>query len=281
MTKVVMIMIVAMTVTLLVRGIILHGKNADPAQIDVEELPFTETELEAKPYSGKIVVVDAGHGGNDPGKVGVNGTQEKDINLEIALLLKEELEAEGMTVVLTRQNDSGLYDENSSNKKMQDMRGRLAIIEESNADLVVSIHQNSFGDASVSGPQVFYYETSEKGGQAAKLLQDALNAELEIARPRVQKGNDNYYLLTKCSKVMVIAECGFLSNPDEEKLLNDKEYQERIVRALKAGICGYLDSVETQDTNETTEPNSEKETDGEIIPKELKGGENSVKEPVI
>ncbi len=244
MTKVVFIMIAAMAVALLVRGMILHGKGAADAQVRVEELPFTETELKTKPYSGKIVVVDAGHGGNDPGKVGVSGTLEKDINLEIALLLKEALEEEGITVVLTRQDDSGMYEENSSNKKMQDLRGRLAIIEESKADLVVSIHQNSFEDASVCGPQVFYYETSENGGQAAKLLQDALNDELENARPRTQKGNDNYYLLTKCSKVMVIAECGFLSNPGEEKLLNDKAYQERIVQALKTGICGYLDSME-------------------------------------
>lgn len=243
MKKVTIIMIAAMAVALLVRGIILHSKGAENAQTNVEELSFTETELEEKPYSGCIVVVDAGHGGNDPGKVGVNGTLEKDINLEIAMALKEELESEGMTVVLTRQNDIGLYDENSSNKKMQDMRGRLAIIEESKADLVVSIHQNSFGDSSVCGPQVFYYETSTKGELAAKLMQESLNEELEIAKPRTQKGNDNYYLLTKCSKVMIIAECGFLSNPEEEKLLNDGNYQKRLVEALKKGVCGYLDSV--------------------------------------
>ena len=243
MLKVTLIMIAAMAIALLMRGIILHSKGAQDTQVDIEDMPFTETELEEKPYSGCIVVVDAGHGGNDPGKVGVNGTLEKDINLELAMLLKAALEEEGITVVMTRQSDTGLYDENSSNKKMQDMKARLAMIEECKPDLVVSIHQNSFGDAKVFGPQVFYYEGSEKGTQAAKLLQDALNTKLEIARPRVQKANDNYYLLSKCSAVMVITECGFLSNPEEEKLLKDAEYQNRIVEALRQGICEYLDAV--------------------------------------
>lgn len=247
MKKMTIIMIAAMAVALLIRGIILHGKNAQDARVDIEDMPFTEIEQEVKAYSGCIVVVDAGHGGKDPGKVGANGTLEKDINLELAMMLKDALEEEGITVVMTRQTDMGLYDENSSNKKMQDMKARLAMIEECKPDLVVSIHQNSFGDASVRGPQVFYYEGSEKGAQAAKLMQDALNAELEIARPRVQKANDNYYLLTKCSAVMVIAECGFLSNPEEEMLLNDAEYQERMVEALRQGICGYLDTIKEND----------------------------------
>ena len=256
MTKVIFIMVAAMAVALLIRGIVLHSKNDKQAQTNVEELPFTEVEPEEKPYSGCIVVVDAGHGGKDPGKVGVNGTLEKDINLEIALLLKDELEGVGITVVLTRHDDSGLYDANSSNKKMQDMRARLSIIEESKADLVVSIHQNSFGDSSVRGPQVFYYETSENGANVAELVQNALNEDLKIARPRVQKGNDNYYLLTKCSKVMVIAECGFLSNAEEETLLNDTEYKQRIAEALKRGICEYLDSqrVAPLEMNEPEEP---------------------------
>lgn len=256
MTKVFFVMVAAMAVALLIRGIVLHSKNEKQARTDIEELPFTEVEPEEKTYSGCIVVVDAGHGGKDPGKVGVNGTLEKDVNLQIALLLRDALEKEGITVVLTRNDDSGLYDANSSNKKMQDMKARLSIIEESKADLVVSIHQNSFGDASVCGPQVFYYETSENGAGAAEYVQNALNDDLEIARPRMQKGNDNYYLLTKCSKVMVIAECGFLSNPEEENHLNDREYQQRIAEALKRGICEYLDSqrVAPLEMNEPEEP---------------------------
>ena len=255
MLKVVLVMAVAMALALLIRGILLHSKDKSPKPVTVEELSFTETELDSKPYSGAIVVIDAGHGGKDPGKVGANGTLEKDINLEIALLLKELLEEDGVTVVMTRQTDTGLYDENSSNKKMQDLKGRLALIEESRADLVVSIHQNSFSDASVCGPQVFYYEGSVQGESAATLVQSALNTELEITRPRMQKSNDNYFLLTRCSKIMIIAECGFLSNPTEEKMLNDKAYRQRLAEALRKGIYEYLDTV--------TEPKEGGQTDPE------------------
>ena len=254
MLKVVIVMIVAMAVALLIRGILLHSKNREQGPVTAEELSFTETELEPKPYSGMIIVIDAGHGGKDPGKVGANGTLEKDINLEIALLLKELLEEDGVTVVMTRQTDTGLYDENSSNKKMQDLKGRLAIIGESRADLVVSIHQNSFSDASVCGPQVFYYEGSKQGESAAMLVQNALNTELEIARPRTQKSNDNYFLLTRCSQIMIIAECGFLSNPDEEKLLNDKAYRQRIAEALRKGIYEYFDTVKEPKEGGQTDP---------------------------
>lgn len=242
MIKVILIFAIGIVCALFIREMILQNKKDTSLQLPGEDMPFTETEIEEQKYSGKIVVIDAGHGGVDPGKVGVNGAEEKDINLEIALFLKEMLEEDGVTVVMTRQNDSGLYDENSSNKKMQDLRGRLAIIDESRADLVVSVHQNSFSDSSVRGPQVFYYETSEEGALAAKCLQEAMNTQLEIAKPRVQKGNDNYYLLTKCAATMVIAECGFLSNPEEEKLLKDATYQEKVATAIKQGIYDYFDA---------------------------------------
>lgn len=102
------------------------------------------------------IVVDAGHGGIDPGKVGINNALEKDINLAIALKLQRNLEQSGVNVVMTRTDDSGLYEEGDSNKKVRDMKKRLSIIEEANPALTVSIHQNSNPDASVSGVQVFY-----------------------------------------------------------------------------------------------------------------------------
>ncbi len=254
MFKVVVVFGIGMLCALLIRGILLYSKKEEVRQPINGEVPEELPEIPR--YSGRIVVVDAGHGGNDPGKVGVNGSLEKDINLEIALLLKEVLEEEGITVVLTRHNDSGLYDENSDNKKMQDMRGRLAIIEESRADLVVSIHQNSFGDTTVKGPQVFYYETSEKGRVAAEYIQNILNEQLEIERPRVQKGNDNYFLLTRCAATMVIAECGFLSNPEEEALLLKEDYQERIANAIAEGIYQFFDKLmeEKAPENSMVEP---------------------------
>lgn len=241
MLKVILVFGLGITCALVIRGCLLQKREDTTKPLVGEEAPFQEMESVEKPYSGKIIVIDPGHGGVDPGKVGVKGTLEKDINLEISLLLKKALEEEGMTVVMTRQEDKGLYEESSSNKKMQDLKERLAIIDGCSPELVVSIHQNSYTDASVCGPQIFYHESSEKGAIAAGCLQKCMNEELEIARPRTEKANDNYYLLTKCEAVMVIAECGFLSNPKEEALLQKEEYQERIVKALKEGICTYFD----------------------------------------
>lgn len=191
-------------------------------------------------YAGKVIVLDAGHGGADPGKVGTGGLTEKEVNLTIALLLQEQLEAEGIEVVMTRTTDMSLGDQNAGNQKMEDLNTRVRLLEEAEADLAVSIHQNSFGDPSVSGPQVFYYTGSEEGERAAVCLQEALNSELQIAKPRVVKANDSYYLLKKTSGVLVIAECAFLSNPKEEALLRDTEYLMRVAEALKEGILAYL-----------------------------------------
>ena len=111
--------------------------------------------------SGRLcVVVDAGHGGDDPGKIGINGAPEKDINLQIAQKLKKYLEAEDVEVVLTRETEDGLYDAHASNKKVQDMKRRIEIIEKTDPVLTVSIHQNSYPEEYVHGAQVFYYTGS-------------------------------------------------------------------------------------------------------------------------
>ena len=109
------------------------------------------------------VVVDAGHGGDDPGKIGTAGTLEKEINLAIAKRLEALLKQADVAVVMTRTDNNGLYDENASGKKVQDMKRRVSMMEEAKADLAVSIHQNSYQDAGVHGPQVFYYESSVEG----------------------------------------------------------------------------------------------------------------------
>lgn len=109
-----------------------------------------------------VVMLDAGHGGNDPGKVGVDGSLEKDINIAITLKLKEYLEQSDVTVILTRENKGGLYKEKDSHKKMADMKERIRRIQEADPDIVVSIHQNSYHQEAISGGQVFYYTGSEK-----------------------------------------------------------------------------------------------------------------------
>lgn len=190
----------------------------------------------------RIVVIDVGHGGKDPGKVGVDQSLEKDINLAIALKLEAFLQQSDLTVVLTRREDMGLYDEDASNKKVQDMRRRVALIEELNADLVVSIHQNSYSDRSVRGPQCFFYANSKEGERIALTLQEQLNTGLKIQHPRDAKPNDSYYLLKKSSVPTVIAECGFLSSPEDAALLNDEIYQEKLAWNLYLGILQYFNA---------------------------------------
>ena len=187
-----------------------------------------------------VVVVDAGHGGTDPGKVGVDGSLEKDINLAVAERLKTYLEQDDVKVIMTRETDTGLYSETDSRKKMADMKKRCEIIEESGADLVVSIHQNSYHEESVSGGQVFYYKTSVRGKKLAQILQERFDYVLGDANKRQAKANDNYYLLLHVKEPIVIAECGFLSNREEAEKLETKEYQDRLAWTLHMGIMEYL-----------------------------------------
>ena len=167
--------------------------------------------------------------------------EEKGINLEISLLLKESLENAGYQVIMTRETDQGLYDTSSSSKKAQDMQRRIAFLEEKSPLLTVSIHQNSYQDPSVRGPQVFYYESSLKGKALAEKIQESLNTRLKVLRPRVVKGNTSYYLLKRSKGVLVIVECGFLTNPKEAELLKKKEYQKKVAEAVTEGIRKYIE----------------------------------------
>lgn len=191
--------------------------------------------------NSRTILVDVGHGGADPGMIGVGGLEEKGINLEIALKLKSVLEKKGFAVIMTRDQDEGLYDENSRNQKAQDMQRRIALIKECKPALCVSIHQNSYQDSSVYGPQVFYYEDSLQGKKMAELIQTELNTRLEVKRPREAKGNKTYYLLKRSESVLNIVECGFLTNPQEAELLQTEEYQQKVAEAVAEGICVYLE----------------------------------------
>lgn len=187
-----------------------------------------------------VVVVDAGHGGQDPGKVGVNDCLEKDVNLAIAFKVKELLEKNNVTVHMTRESDEGLYSENDTNKKVSDLNKRCNLIEEWGADIAVSIHQNSYSDGSVKGGQVFYYTSSEEG------LALAQNIQLELAavcgKTRQVKANKDYYMLLNVKCPIVIVECGFLSNWEEAEALVTEDYQQRIAEAVANGVMEYLDS---------------------------------------
>ncbi len=206
------------------------------------------THSDASSDDAYYVVIDAGHGDNDSGKVGVNGALEKDINLAISLKLKDLLEEQTIgthpvKVILTRGSDKILSDDNASNIKNSDMKNRAALIEKISPDLVISIHQNSFSDPNVSGPQVFYYSKSDDGMQIAQLLQNSLNEFLEPTSPRNAKANSDYYLLKKTPTPTVIVECGFLSNPSEADMLVSDTYQNKIAASLSSAIQEYLEGL--------------------------------------
>lgn len=197
---------------------------------------LTDREGKEKP----CVVIDAGHGGADPGKVGVDGSLEKDINLKIAKKLAMFLAAADVDVVLTREGDAGLYDENVSNKKVQDMKNRVALIEEKKPALTVSIHQNSYHEEYVHGAQVFYFKGSQESQEIAERMQQVLAEQIDPDNARQAKANDSYYLLKKTSSPIVIVECGFLSNYEEAQKLSSEVYQEKTAWAIHLAILNYL-----------------------------------------
>lgn len=199
------------------------------------------------------IVIDAGHGGRDPGKVGVNGVLEKDLNLAIALKLKKQLEKENIKVVLTRETEDGLYDEDTDNKKVQDMRRRCAIIEKAAPLFTISIHQNSYPQESVKGIQCFYFGQSKESKELAETLQQGLQKALDPKSKRTAKANESYYLLKKTAYPTVIVECGFLSNHEEATLLKTDDYQKKLAKAISDGILTYLGDTNDKWQVEETE----------------------------
>lgn len=189
--------------------------------------------------SQKVIVIDVGHGGMDPGKVSANGIEEKNVNLQIALFLKEYLTAQDYTVYLTRETDCGLYDENVSKKKTSDLNNRIRFFKEKNAGFVVSIHQNSYPDTRQHGAQTFYFTGSETGKAFAETVQESL-LQFDETNTRQAKASGTYYLLKHSSIPSIIIECGFLSNPDETMKLTDSNYQKELAYAISIGICRYV-----------------------------------------
>lgn len=196
-----------------------------------------------------LILIDSGHGGVDPGVVGIGGIKEKDINLKIAKKLAGALKKKGYKAVLIRKDDNGLYDSDSKNKKVQDMQNRCAMIRSEKPLLTVSIHQNSYQDEAVCGPQVFYYKNSEKGANLARCIQEELNVQLEVEKPRTEKANSTYYLLKRSEGILNIVETGFLTNKKEAELLQTQEYQKKCADAICDGILKFLKTVEMNESN--------------------------------
>lgn len=201
--------------------------------------------LEKYVSSGKVrdaettVVIDAGHGDQDPGKIGVNDALEKDVNLQIAKRIKKLLEKKNIKVIMTREDDTTLARDGGGSQKVQDMKARVELINKTKPNLAVSIHQNSYPEESVHGAQVFYFTHSAEGERAAGIMQKALLA-VDPENTRQEKADDGYYLLRRTEAPTIIVECGFLSNREEAGKLVDKEYQKKVAEAVVQGIEEYI-----------------------------------------
>lgn len=210
------------------------------AAIQVHDSPVLNI---TKKGSKELIVLDAGHGGFDPGKVGTAGTEEKDINLAIAIKAKKILEDSGYTVIMTREEDVALCTGSEKNKKMTDLRNRVEIIDEAEPAVAVSIHQNSFS-AGTKGAQVFYYAASgneeTEGKKLAGILQNTIRDVIGDNNKRVEKGNSSYFMLKNVTCPFAIVECGFLSNPVEEALLREENYQQKMAEGICEGIENFL-----------------------------------------
>ena len=162
--------------------------------------------------------------------------EEKTLNLQIAEKVRGRLEEKGFQVVMTREEDRGLYDENAASKQVQDLQRRCELIHNTAPVCAVSIHQNSYSDSSVRGPQVFYYKSSESGKKLAESIQASLGSAVAPDSSREAKGDSSYYMLRKTDVPLVIVECGFLSNPQEAELLGQEEYQKTLAQAIADGV---------------------------------------------
>lgn len=202
---------------------------------------FLRTSAIAPRYT---VLIDAGHGGYDPGKVGIDGSLEKDINLAIALKLKKILTQNDVQVIMTRETDIALYNESDPNKKRSDLKNRRDQAVSCKPDAAISIHQNSFPSEKQKGAQVFYYVQSEESKILAEDIQNEL-LRMDPTNQRTYKSNDSYYLLKGNSCPMVIVECGFLSNWEETAKLKSEEYQEELAWAIHLGVMHFLNETNT------------------------------------
>mgnify|MGYP001295990959 FL=1 len=204
------------------------------------------------PLSGKVIVIDAGHGGIDGGAVGKRGTKEKDITLKIANELRDYLQGAGAYVIMTRETDDDLAPANIKRireRKVYDLKKRVKIINESDADLFISIHLNAIGSSRWSGAQTFYHLSHPENEQLAKQIQKELQNGLENTK-RVEKPIHHVYILKKAKVKGVLVEAGFLSNSEEEQNLRNEKYQQKVAASIYNGVLAYYTKGE-KDTSKT------------------------------
>ncbi len=203
-------------------------------------VPARPVEGQAGLLSGKTILVDAGHGGDDGGARCQDSKKwEKELNLQVALAVKTALESDGAAVIMTREEDMQY-----SKNKREDLSARLALARDNGADMVLSIHMNEYRSRKESGPQVFYRAGQEQSRLLAGAIQAALIEGLSPQKERVAMAGDYFILSLDIPSVLV--ECGFISNPEEEKLLLDADYQQRLAQAIRAGVEEYFSLAQAE-----------------------------------
>ena len=196
-------------------------------------------ETDTVPSRNYTVVIDPGHGGSDPGSIGYKTkVHESDLNLKLSLMLKEKLESAGINIVMTRTTEKAMIEGSGKKWKREDMEMRKELIKQTRPNMVISLHQNSYTNHHYRGAQVFYDKTSEISKQIAEFIQEQFKADLDKSIKATSPGD---YFMLKCSAApSVIVECGFLSNAEDEKLLQDENYQNKIVDCIYKGIVKFL-----------------------------------------
>lgn len=206
------------------------------------ELPSTRTwTYWTMPLSGKVIAIDAGHGGPDGGAVSKDGLVEKEVNLAISLYLRDYLQQAGALVVMTRENDRDLASDATrgySKRKTEDLLNRVDLIEKNKAGMLISVHLNSIPSSKWKGAQTFYYPSNAEGKKLAESIQNEIRANLSNT-DRVPKTEDKFYLLKALAVPAVLVEIGFLSNPEEARLMADAGYQKKVAESIYRGIVRY------------------------------------------
>lgn len=244
------VLIVVLTASIIALNFGFGGSSTESASSGGEDMIPVAASPMPLPNTGvnnsdKTIVIDAGHGGEDPGAVSsFSMAKEKDITLVIAKNARKLLEDAGYKVIMTRTEDVLKYEGDNismTSKRRQDLLQRKKIMDESNADIVISIHLNSFTDSAYSGAQTFYTKDSLSSKKLAVSLQESLREILDPENDREALLKKEDIIITKnCKTTTTIVECGFLSNAEEEALLCDEEYQMKISEAIKAGVDSYF-----------------------------------------
>lgn len=215
------------------------GSGTPPAE--PTDVPQPTATPEPLPLTGWTILVDPGHGGYDGGaKARDSGVWEKVINLDVALQVEKALVAQGAAIIMTRREDADLCSEDrpaALTKKRQDMLARVEMAVSAKVDMVLSIHMNEYRARGESGPQVFYRQGSDAGRLLAGCMQEALIQHLQPRKVRAAMAGD--YFILQLDVPSVLVECGFISNPEEERLLLSDDYQARIGEAVATGVMSY------------------------------------------